>query len=157
MKKTFYLSVLCFVYALPNFLIAQTAKEKYENGAIYFHKTFWNVGYMKDDKFYKLKDLKNEFIIDSPAKAEFDLYKKTRKKSIIWSVTGLVLYCSSLAILPFADPYSLNEPDASLMATSINLMLGSLVTIIPVAKNSIKSYNHLQKAIWLHNEEVSFK
>ncbi len=158
MKKTLCLSALCFVFTLPQFLFAQTAKEKYEKGAIYLYKTFWSWSYIKDGKPYKFKDLENEFTIEAPSKEEFELYKKEKNKSTILGTVGFIL--CGITGTAYALVSTLNQSSSNESVSNVVLIggfIGSEGIILLAGAHSTKSYNHLQKAIWLHNEEVSAK
>jgi hypothetical protein len=123
---------------------------QYEKEAIYLHTGFFKYNYIKGGEKKKLgvglKNLRTEFEKTSPgALAEFKEYKKCNKRAGLWIGATYAFAFGSVALLE---------------ATPVGALVTVAGILVPMGfsmNNIIKSENHFQKSIWVHNRDILAK
>jgi len=112
-------------------------KRYYEQNTIYWpgRRT-----YVKADKHYPLKNLRQEFEFSKEAKLEWREYRRDKRRALICLVVGETLLLGGVIS---------DEPIALLTATG-----GAVVLLTMAVKYSNRSFAHLNRAVWVHNRDV---
>jgi hypothetical protein len=147
--------------AVPNSVTTSNpeVKSRYEQEAIFLKNTFWGTRYVKNGVDYKMgfmaKNLGKEFADFPEAKAEYDAYRKKGKVGQILGlvgigigVVGLTQYVKRAKKSPVPDDVPPNAGEGI-------AYLGGIGLAMTGAFNTLKSTNHLQKAIFLRNKALA--
>lgn len=122
---------------------------------IYLKKTFWNVKYVKGDQSYPLgfraKNLLKEFENSPEAKAELLKYRKTLTAALLTAVGGTALMFTGIAL--YSNRAGLNDIPPNVAESSLYLG-GAGIAIVGSTIGATRSYNGLNKAIYLYNQSV---
>ncbi len=162
MKNYFGVMLFAALLCLSTSLFAQnttTAKNTYEQEAIYMNQGLFRYSYVKNGVKMPVgvfgRKLKKEFLAYPEAMKE---YKKYQKKQIIGSMTLLCSFAiAEIMILMENNKVANNHNSESISDGQIAGLASSAVLFYSSLPIAVSSQNSLQKAIFLRNSALTNK
>ena len=148
MKSTFFLFLFSIIIVTTS--IAQDQFKTWHKESIYLNTNFLSRTYIKEGKSYRVgfwkKNLKKEL---RDSKVGYQEFLKSQKNQNI----ALMMNVAAIATIFIAGDQGANGNEQN----ARYLLLGGLGLSIASIPLSIKSYNQLNRAVWMHNGELILK
>ena len=96
--------------------------------------------YIKNNKSFSLKNLRKEIIFSPEAVHELSKYQRSRTYLTVSGIVGIGLTFSALLVKD--------------REVKLGMMAGGVVALTLSIPFSLRTGNHLSRALWLHNRDI---